>query len=146
MGKRRAEKPGMNYCLPGYLTVEACIAFVTTLSVIVCLVSVGLYKYQYCVSELDTYYELERSICLGESTKEYVKHHAGKWAVDRQVSSSIQLGIFGEKNKLTWIEIQIRTPDPVLALRINKRLQRIKEDGSREIESTISENSGHGGM
>ena len=127
--------------LPGYMTLEATYIFVTVLSVMLLVVSVGIYKYQHCVYELDSYYELERSICLGDSTEEYIELQAGKWGVNRKVPMSIQLGIFGERQNVIQIECQIRMPNPILALRLSKRLQRIKEDENREIKSTISEDN-----
>lgn len=127
--------------LPGYMTLEATYIFVTALSVMLFVVSVGIYKYQYCVYELDSYYELERSICLGDGTKEYIELQAGKWVLDRDVPLNVQLGIFGERQNCIQIECQIRMPDPILVLRLSKRLQRIKKDENREIKSTISEDN-----
>ena len=135
--KKKDEKGG----LAGYMTLEATYVFVTALSVILFVVSAGIYKYQHCVYELDSYYELERSICLGDSTEEYIELQAGKWVVNRKVPMSIQLGIFGERQNVIQIECQIRMSNPILALRLSKRLQGIKEDENREIESTISKDN-----
>lgn len=125
--------------LPGYMSIEATLVFVTALSVIAFVVSIGIFQYQKCVFELGSYYELEKSIYANKSSQEYIQLRAGKWLLEREEEQVIRSGIFGLRRKGLQVNADIRMPDPVLALRLSKRLQGMKEDEYREIEPTVYE-------
>lgn len=114
--------------IPGYMTMEATYVFVTALSVILFVISVGIYKYEESVFVLEGCYELERSVQLKESTAEYIELQAGKGIARRQMDRKLQMGIWGFKTATINIEIEKNETDPALILRLAKRWTRTEED------------------
>ena len=114
--------------IPGYLTLEATYIFVTSLSVILFVISVGIYKYEESFLVLESCYELERSVQLEESTAEYIELQAGKGIARRQIDRKLQMGIWGFKTATINIEIEKNETDPALMLRLAKRWTGTEED------------------
>ena len=141
MREKKREKNFLHRAIFGYMTIEATYIFVTALSVIMFVISVGIYKYEECLFELESCYELERSMQLGQSTAEYVELQGGKGVAGRQMQRTLQVGIWGFKETMLSIEIEKSQPDPVAALRLANRWTRTKENENRKDKSTILEDS-----
>ena len=129
-----------NKKVAAYMTVEATFIFVTALSIIVFVVSIGLYQYERCVFELETYYELQKSIQEGECSRDYIELKDGKGEAEREKGSSLLTGIFGEQKTTIYVKADMKQLNPAHVLRWKQRLVRKRENGDRENQPTIPEN------
>ena len=125
--------------LPGYMTIEAVGVFVTVLSLISFVVSVGIYKYEKCNFELESYYELQKGVQIGEETEDYVHVEGRRGIVQRQKQINIFMGVFGKEEILLSVKTKMEKPEPVLALRFSQRMMKEQEDEYRKTRSATVE-------
>ena len=118
----------------GYMSVETAYVFVTALSVIIFVISVGLYQYDKCTFELESLYELQKTMQTGKDTQEYIDRDETGILLSRQKETGLYLGIFGEKDVTMHIEVKVYEPDPVMVLRLKQSLERVSKNEYMESE------------
>ncbi|MBQ9122748.1 MAG: hypothetical protein IJY10_04555 [Lachnospiraceae bacterium] len=125
----------------GYMTLEAVFVFVTSLSVMLFSISAGIFYYERCVMELDTYYELQRSMEIGEKTQEYIVLEGGYGSAVREKEFLVHLGLAQEEKVSIHVDARIKGRSPKDALRLCRRIKGIENERDTQNESTVLEDS-----
>ena len=92
----------------GYMTVEATLVFATVMSVMVFVIFCGFYQYERCIVQLDTYYEIQQSLRLGQPSQDYVKVEAHKAGAQRQVEQPFWIGLSEKRRRKLSVEAEMK--------------------------------------
>lgn len=125
--------------IQGYMTIEATLIFVTTLSTILFSISVGTYLYEKCVFELDTCYELQKSVQMGRANQEYIHLEDGVFRALRKKEFSFCLGIGQEKMLDFSVDMEVKKIEPSYVLRICQRIRGLEDERNRNCKQEIPE-------